>query len=169
MALVPAIISQKQFELYYFAPSSATRLSESTVLPVNTVPEEGSNGFDNNLQLGRAVESEVWTTSGDGLPQPQPFKLLIALPLTDNTAQTRAAVQALRVASAATRSVWLPTTLQFIIGTSRLGVDPLGEVYKRDVNGLISFRLQGINTIAVTFAPVTPYWADFSGGQQLVF
>ena len=73
MALVPAILSPKQFEAYYLAPLGAVRLSECTALPVNTVPED-IGGFDNNLQLGRAVESEVWTVSGDGLPQPQPFK-----------------------------------------------------------------------------------------------
>lgn len=169
MAVVPAILSSRQLELYYLAPSGAVRLSESTLLPVDTVADEGSAGFDNNLQLGRAVESEVWTISGDGLPQTQAFKLLIPLTFVDNSAQTRAAVQALRVASVATRSVWLATAQQFIIGVSRLGIDALGEVYKRDVGGLIAFRLQGVNTVAITFAPTAPYWTDLSGAQQLVF
>lgn len=169
MALVPAILSSKVLEIYYLAPSGAVRLSDCTALPASTIPEEGSFGLDINSQLGRAVDSEVWTISGDGLPQPQPFKLLVSLPFYDTTAQTRTAVQALRIAASATRSIWLPTVQQFVLGTSRLGLDPLGEVYKRDASGLIAFRLQGINTIAATFTPSTPYWSDFSSAQQFVF
>ena len=166
---VPAILSPRALEQYYLAPAGAARLSDCYALPRDTIRDASSIGTAFNRTLGRAVESQVWTVAGDGFETPESFRLLIPIPLSNNTQDARAAVNTIITAARAATSIWLPTQQQFILDVSRIGIDPFGEIYRRSVSSILEIRPQSQNILAITFAPSYPYWTDFIGGGQFVF
>lgn len=166
---------------YYLQRSAGADIQASYALPEYTVM--AYNGVEFNRSLTQSPGYGFAWEEGDGKPIIKPVTMTIQIfSSTEGAAralmsgiigEARLCVAILKPSYDATK----PNGGQFIIGSSRLGIDPFGEVYRLSVFGLKNVpALRPLNTSTtrfwefdLVFNASDAFWRDSMSGGQFVF